>query len=101
MWQQQVFLHKVSVESFDIGDRYNASEMATKEPESQLLERGSSDPLQLGDGEAPAGETALRIQGQVLPQRRGQVRAGQGAEVVQLVWPQHHTELQIRDGALT
>ena len=63
MWQQQVFLHKVSVESFDNGDRYNASEMATKEPESQLLEHGSPDPLQLGDGEAPAGETALRLQG--------------------------------------
>ena len=63
MWQQQVFLHKVSVESFDDYDRYNASEMATKEPESQLLERGSSDPLQLGDSEAPAGEAALRIQG--------------------------------------
>ena len=67
MWQQQVFLHKVSVESFDNGDRYNASEMATKEPESQLLEHGGPDPLQLGDSEAPAGEAALRIQGQVLP----------------------------------
>ena len=63
MWQQQVFLHKVSVESFDDYDRYNASEMATKEPESQLLERSGPDPLQLGDSEAPAGEAALRIQG--------------------------------------
>ena len=63
MWQQQVFLHKVSVESFDDYDRYNASEVATKEPESQLLERCGPDPLQLGDGEAPAGEAALRLQG--------------------------------------
>ena len=63
MWQQQVFLHKVSVESFDDDERYNASEVATKEPESQLLGHGDPDPLQLGDGEAPAGEAALRLQG--------------------------------------
>ena len=42
---------------------------------------------------------ALRTQGQVLPQRRRQVRARQGPEVVQLVRSQHHSEVQIRDGA--
>ena len=111
MWQQQVFLHKVSVESFDDYDRYNASEMATKEPESQLLEHGGPDPLQLGDGEAPAGEAALRIQvsilschhvtdlrlqGQVLPQRGRQVRARQGEEVVHAVRGQDHQDVQNR-----
>ena len=98
MWQQQVFLHKVSVERFDDDDRYNAnaSEMATKEPESQLLERSGPDPLQLGDGEAPAGEAALRLQGQVLPQRGRQVRACQGEEVVHALRGQDHQDVQNR-----
>ena len=90
--------------------------MAAEIPEPSLPVPRGADPLQLGDGAAAAGEaalrlqvsirschhgtlTALRTQGQVLPQRRRQVRARQGPEVVQLVRPQHHSEVQIRDGA--
>ena len=49
--------------------------MATKEPESQLLEQGGQDPLQLGDGEAPAGEAALRIQVNTLSCHHGTIMA--------------------------
>ena len=98
--------------------------MAAKVPEPVLPVPRGADPLQLGDGAAAAGEAALRLQvsilschhdtimalyhgtitslrtqGQVLPQRRRQVRARQGPEVVQLVRSQHHSEVQIRDGA--